>query len=424
MQKNLKLNAGFIANLCFQLTSIVGMFLMSPIMLKNYGKDVFIIWSIVNSICALLFIVDFGITSIAAREILKSVQTPNLFSWKSWKNFIIFHTKLIAFFSIFLSFIFIVHLSYQNKSGTNFQNLLIFIFTLIGTIAVILSHQQIIKFQILNKYSKVLLILAFIKIFETVVFLVLLMNSFNFIFIVFLINTIHLLQLFVLRHISNNSLPRRNSDQKIVTVMRFHGLTYISNILYSASTSLGIHATFILQSLMLNPSEILVILFSRMMVSPIRILSDALATGNFDKFIRSSLQIAPTIRKTSRPMVGLFKILVLFASGYLLLLIFAGSFLMDLISYGESNLNLALLILFGAATLLDGAIVIYMQASISNGTQGSKGTLYFSLTLLSLFLLIFLVEILGIYGGVLSILLCDIIFFVFIAFSKLFRFQF
>jgi hypothetical protein len=29
-----------------------------------------------------------------------------------------------------------------------------------------------------------------------------------------------------------------------------------------------------------------------MMVSPIRILSDALATGNFDKFIRSSLQIA------------------------------------------------------------------------------------------------------------------------------------
>jgi hypothetical protein len=159
------------------------------------------------------------------------------------------------------------------------------------------------------------------------------------------------------------------------------------------------------------------------MVSPIRILSDALATGNFDKFIRSSLQIAPTIRKTSRPMVGLFKILVLFASGYLLLLIFAGSFLMDLISYGESNLNLALLILFGAATLLDGAIVIYMQASIANGTQGSKGTLYFSLTLLSLFLLIFLVEILGIYGGVLSILLCDIVFFVFIAFSKLFRFQ-
>jgi hypothetical protein len=158
-----------------------------------------------------------------------------------------------------------------------------------------------------------------------------------------------------------------------------------------------------------------------MIVSPIRIFSDALAIGNFDKLIRNSLGFKPTDIRANMPVANLYKILFLFSTSYLLALFFLGDFIIDFISYGTSNLNVTLLFLFGFANIMDGAIVIFMQSSISNGSHGNKGVVYFVITLISLFLLIFLIDMVGVYGGAFSIIFCDLGFFLLIAFTKKFR---
>jgi hypothetical protein len=421
MLTKIRSNAGFLSNLMFSLTSIVGTFLLTPIIIKAYGKEVFILWSIVNSICALLFIVDFGITSVASRQFLKAHQHSRLFSWRTWRNYLYFHNKIIAISSLILTAGFLTQMNHKNFNVENLQNLLIFIFTLMGTIATILSHQQIIKFQVFDGYSTSLAILTMVKIFETAVTLFLMRLELNFSLITFLIASLHFMQLLVLKSVSKGRLPQRKSEKIVAADISFKISNYISTVLYSASSVFGIHATFIIQSLILNSNQVLIIVLSRMIVSPIRIFSDALAIGNFDKLIRTSIGFKPTNLRTYMPVANLYKILVLFSTSYLLALYFLGNFIINFISQGTSNLNVMLLFLFGLANIMDGAIVIYMQNSISNGSQGNKGVVYFVITLISMFLLIFLIDMVGIYGGAISILICDLSFFLLMVFAKKFR---
>jgi hypothetical protein len=421
MITKIKSNAGFLSNLTFSLTSIFGTFLLTPIIIKAYGKDIFILWSIVNSICALLFIVDFGITSVASRQFLKAHQHSKFFAWHTWGKYLHFHNRLILISSLILTAGFLTQMNHQNFKMGNLQNLLIFIFTLIGTIATVLSHQQIIKFQIFDGYSTSLTILTIIKILETALILFLMNLAMNFSLITFIIASLHLFQLFVLKHISNGRLPQKKSEKVDTIEIRFKISNYISTILYSASSVLGIHGTFILQSLILNSNQVLIIVLSRMIVSPIRIFSDALAIGNFDKLIRNSLGFKSINLRANMPVANLYRILVLFSTSYLLALFFVADFIINFISYGTSNLNVMLLCLFGLANIMDGSIVIFMQNSISNGSQGNKGIIYFVITLTSMFLLIFLVDLVGVYGGAISIVICDLGFFLLMAFTQKFR---
>ena len=149
MQSRIRTNAGFLANLTFSIFSVIGIFITTPLIIRNYDQDIYLLWSIVNSICGLLFILDFGITSVASREFLKSAGNPSEFSWSRWTRFRIFHNKILAIGTLFLLIIFYFQWQHKNLVGFSIENIFVFFFILVGTVATILSHQQIIKFQII-----------------------------------------------------------------------------------------------------------------------------------------------------------------------------------------------------------------------------------------------------------------------------------
>lgn len=410
MRIRISQHASFLANLAFTLSSVIGMLLMTPLIIKNYGQGIYLLWSLVNSACGLLFIVDFGITSVVAREFLEVFKKTANFSEKVWRGFLVFHGRILLVCSLVVSLVFILQWNQGNIFKFSPQNLLIFIFTLIATLATIVSHQQVLKFQIKNSYSSALAIIALVKIIETIVIILFLYLKISFTFVSMSIAIFHILQVFVLINLANRDLSRSVIDSSIYQHFEPQKLSFVSSILYSASSVLGIHATFILQSLFLAPTQVLVVILSRMVASPIRIFADSLAIGSFDKYIRRSLSNKSGQGTSKHLSMDLWLLLLGFSSIYMVLINSISKFSIEFLSHGQSTPNLLLLNLFCVATILDGSIVIYMQIAISSGNLNNAGSRYFLFTLICLILLVSLNQPFGVYAGVLSIILCDLLF--------------
>jgi hypothetical protein len=412
MHISVRQHVGFFANVTLTLSTIVGVFLMTPLIIRTYGQGIFLAWSLINSACGLMFIVDFGITSVMARKFHEIFQKTSNFSRRNWKDFLNFHAVIICTGSGFVIVIFLVQSSFGNVFRLSAQSFLVFIFTLTATLASIASHQQVLKFQILGRYSQVLTLLAFFKIIETGVVFLLINWRPPFVGIPFTVALIHILQFLVLRNLSNRWMFNDAEDTSSIQTLDFRRLNFVSSVLYSASSILGIHATFILQSLFLAPKQVLTVLICRMMSSPIRIFADSLAIGNFDKFIRKSLA-NDSKQIEHKKSWELWLLLLGFSGIYILLINLIGDFLFTFLSQGQSTSSLILLNLFCIATILDGAIVIYMQIAISAGSLDRAGSTYFLLTISSLILLVSFIQPIGIYAGVASIIFCDLLFFLF-----------
>jgi hypothetical protein len=309
-----------------------------------------------------------------------------------------------------VSLIFVFQWNQGNIFKFSTQNLLIFIFTLIATLATIVSHQQVLKFQIKNDYSHALIIIALVKIIETTIVILMLYLKISFTIVSMSIATIHIVQVLVLTNLANRDLYLSVIDSSIEQRFAPQKLSFISSTLYSASSVLGIHATFILQSLFLAPTQVLVVILSRMVASPIRIFADSLAIGSFDKYIRRSLSNKSGQGTSKQLPMELWLTLLVFSAIYMVLINSISKFVIIFLSHGQSTPNLSLIHLFCVATILDGSIVIYMQISISSGSLNNAGSRYFLFTLICLILLVFLNQPFGVYAGVLSIIFCDLLF--------------
>ncbi len=410
MLARIRYQAGFLANLTFTLSSVMGVLLMTPLIMKNYGQGKYLLWTLANAVCALLFIVDFGITSVVARKFIEIFEKPIDFSIEIWRGFLTFHVKILCVGSLLVSLTFAV-LWYQGAIIIfSAQNLLIFIFTLIATLATILSHQQVLKFQVGGLYSRGLTIIAIVRVIETIIVILLLYWSISFTLVTSAVAAIHIFQLFFLA--SDATTPSAPQAHELPTIRRFEQLQlkFTSSVLYSASSVLGIHATLIVQSLFLAPTQVLVVVISRMISSPIRIFADSLAIGSFDKYIRRSLANIEMQTHHKHLPVQLWSALFGFSAFYVLLINFTHKFVINILSDGQSIPNLLLLNLFCAATLLDGSVVIYTQVAISRGSLGQTGIRYFSITAFCLILLVPCIQIFGVYGGAISIIFCDLLF--------------
>jgi hypothetical protein len=410
MRIKIKQHLGFLANITLALSTIVGVFLMTPLILKTYGQEVFLVWSLVNSACGLLLIVDFGITSVMARKFLELFQKPSSFSKKTWGDFLSFHAVILAIGSGLVIVVFLIQSSFGNVFRISTQNVLVFAFLLIATLSTIACHQQIMKFQILGRYPQALTFIAFSKIIETGFVLLLISWQPPFATIPCTVAAIQFFQFLTLRNLANRWLLIHKKKPSIIQKIQFSRLNLVSSVLYSASSILGIHATFILQSFFLAPMQVLTVLICRMIASPIRIFADSLAIGNFDKFIRKSLSSNARNMELKRSTIELWLLLLGFSVIYMFLINIVSNFVFTFLSQGQSTSNVMLLNLFFIATIMDGAIVIYMQISISGGSLGRAGSTYFLVTLMSLVFLVTLIQSIGIYAGVFSIIFCDTIF--------------
>jgi len=413
MHRKFRQHIGFLANLAFTLTSVLGVFLMTPLIIRNYGQGVYLLWSLVNSACGLLFILDFGITSVIAREFLEVFKEATNFSRRIWKRFLVFHGKILFTGAGFVILIFIFQSNMGHVFKFSYQNLLIFLFTLLATLATIASHQQVIKFQVIGNYPRALIIIALAKIIETVIIFLMLYSEFSFVIITLLVAAIHIFQLLILTNVSNRQLSESEITASAGQNNELRKLSFISSVLYSASSVLGIHATFLVQSFFLSPKQLLIVLISRMISSPIRIIADSIAIGSFDKYIRKSLSNQAKKLPAKHSPVEPWLMLLGFSVIYVTLLNLVGKFIFGFLSHGQSTANLLLLNLFCLATLLDGAIVIYMQILISSGSLGNAGSLYFLITLVSFLFLASVILQFGVYAGVISIIVCDLLFFLF-----------
>jgi hypothetical protein len=407
----LRKHSGVISTLVFSIITTLGVLFMTPLVLQNYGSKLYILWSISNSVCALLFILDFGITSVASQKFLTLFERTGVFSRDTWREFIRFHSKTLALASIFLLAIFILQIYLQKNLQFSLYYLTIFILTVVSTLITILCHEQIIKYQIRNRYQTALNLITFFKLFELLLTLLMLFLAVNFIVICLSVVLIRCFQLVLLQSSTKMLFQKDNLIRVIHPGNTFPLRIFVGSMLYSSSSVLGIHATFLLQSIFMNPNETVTLLITRMIASPIRIFADSLAIGHFDGLLRKTLHSTNT-EPTHKPKSVILDHLVLFSftTAYFVFANLFGHALINFLSSGQLELNSLLLNLFCLATMLDGMIVIFMQFRISSGMQHRIGFSYLLTTILGLIMLLILVQHLDLYAGVISIIFCDLLF--------------
>lgn len=423
--KNIKIGRylGFYSNLILSLSTSVGLFLIIPLIISNYGQKALLIWSLVSSYCGLLLIFDFGITSVMARKLSELFKDTSSFSSRIWGHFLKFHAKILFIGSVLVFLIFIFQSIFGNILGLYTENILIFSFLLVATLSTIASHQQILKFHLLEIYPLALTFLAISKIIETGLIFLLIIARPPFPAIACAVAAIRIFEFLILRTFANQRLFNLRQNTSNVQGIDLRRLDFVSSVLYSASTILGIHATYILQSFFLTPNQVITVLISRMMAAPIRIFADSLAIGNFDKLIHKSLSSNVSKKQENKFIIFLWSLLLGFSGLYVLLINIVGDYFFNFLSQGKLSFNLVLMNLFVVATLLDGVIVIYMQTLISAGSLGRAGSAYFGLTIFSLVFLVPLINPLGMFAGVASIIFCDTLFFLYSARVKKSRVQ-
>jgi len=404
-------HSGVISTLLFSIITSSGILLMTPLILQNYGSNIYILWSISNSICALLFIFDFGITSVASQKFLSFFKNTKTFSKDSWVAFLRFHSKVLILASLSLLTFFFLQIHFQKNLRISISSVAIFLIILLSTLITVICHQQIIKYQIKENYHLALLILTVTKFFETILSLFLLFISVNFIAICASILAIRCLQLLVLQRLSKMSFHEKNKNLNAQKGPEFKLNIFMGTIFYSASSILGIHATFLLQSVFMNPNQIVTVLITRMVASPIRILADSLAIGNFDKFLKKA-GLNPNAKSSFTQMVLLREhwVLILFTMPFTAIVNFLGGDLVDFLSNGQLQVDFVLLNLFCLATVLDGLIVIFMQFRVAKGMQHGIGLMYLATTILGLISILIFVPYLDLYAGAASIILCNLLF--------------
>jgi len=417
-------HSGVISTLLFSIITSSGILLMTPLILQNYGSNIYILWSISNSICALLFIFDFGITSVASQKFLSFFKNTKTFSKDSWVAFLRFHSKVLILASLSLLTFFFLQIHFQKNLRISISSVAIFLIILLSTLITVICHQQIIKYQIKENYHLALLILTVTKFFETILSLFLLFISVNFIAICASILAIRCLQLLVLQRLSKMSFHEKNKNLNAQKGPEFKLNIFMGTIFYSASSILGIHATFLLQSVFMNPNQIVTVLITRMVASPIRILADSLAIGNFDKFLKKA-GLNPNAKSSFTQMVLLREhwVLILFTMPFTAIVNFLGGDLVDFLSNGQLQVDFVLLNLFCLATVLDGLIVIFMQFRVAKGMQHGIGLMYLATTILGLISILIFVPYLDLYVDAVSIILCDLLFISVKFFSKGLKFE-
>ena len=407
----IKKHSGVISTLIFSFITSFGILLMTPIILQNYGQNIYILWSISNSICALLYIFDFGITSVASQKFLSIFKNTGIFSKDSWAAFLRLHFKVLILASISLIIIFLLQIYFQKNLRISFSSFAIFLLTILSTLTTIICHQQIIKYQIKENYHMALYILSVTKLFETTLVIFLLFIAVNFVAICTSLLAVRCLQLLVLQRLSKMSFHEKNKNLNAHKGPEFKSSIFMGPILYSASSVLGIHATFLLQSIFMNPSQTVTVLITRMVASPIRIFADSLAIGNFDKFLNNSILDPSTkSRRTEMFLMREHWVLILFSIPYIAIANLLGRDLVDFLSSGQLQANFVLLNLFCIATVLDGLIVIFMQFRIAKGLQQWIGLMYLAATILGFIVLVILVPYLDLYAGAASIIVCNLLF--------------
>lgn len=417
-------HSGVISTLLFSIITSSGILLMTPLILENYGRNIYILWSISNSICALLYIFDFGITSVASQKFLSFFKNTKIFSKDSWVAFLRFHSKVLILASLSLLTIFFLQIYFQKNLRISISSVAIFLITILSTLTTVICHQQIIKYQIKENYYLALSILSVTKFFETILVIFLLFISVNFITICASILAVRCLQLLVLQRLSKMSFHEKNKNLNAQKGPEFKPNIFMGTIFYSASSVLGIHATFLLQSVLMNPNQIVTVLITRMIASPIRILADSLAIGNFDKFLKKAI-LNPNAKSSFTQMFLIREswVLILFTMPFTAIVNFLGGDLVDFLSSGQLQVDFVLLNLFCLATVLDGLIVIFMQFRIAKGMQHGIGLMYLATTILGLISILIFVPYLDLYAGAASIILCNLLFISVKLFSKGLKFE-
>jgi hypothetical protein len=220
------------------------------------------------------------------------------------------------------------------------------------------------------------------------------------------------------------SFNEKNNNLNTHMGLEFKPNIFMGTIFYSASSVLGIHATFLLQSVFMNPNQIVTVLITRMVASPIRIFADSLAIGNFDKFLRKSILNPSTkSKRTEMVLIREHWVLILFTIPYIVIANFLGRDIVGFLSNGQLQVNFVLLNLFCIATVLDGLIVIFMQFRIAKGLQYGIGLMYLATTIVGLIVLLILIPYLDLYAGAASIILCNLLFMSLKFFSKGLKFE-
>lgn len=420
----IKKHSAVVLMLLFSIITSSGILLTTPLILRNYSGATYILWSISNSICALLFIFDFGITSVASQKFLSFFKNAKIFSKDSWIAFLRFHSKVLIISSLSLLTIFLLQIYFQNNLPISISSVTVFLFTILSTVLTIIGHQQIIKYQIKDNYHTALSILTVTKLLETILVIVLLYLAVNFIAICASILAVRCFQLLVLQRLSKESFYEDNNNSNAQMELEFTLKIFKGSIFYSASSVLGIHATFLLHSVYMNTNQIVIVLITRMIASPIRIFADSLAIGNFDKFLRKSMLNSHTKSSfTEMVLTREYWALTLFTIPFTAIANFLGSNLVNFLTNGQLQVDFVLLNLFCLANWLDGLIVIFMQLRISKGMEHGIGQLYLATTFLGFIFIFIFVPYLDLYAGAASIIFCNVLFISMKLFSTGFKFE-
>jgi hypothetical protein len=375
-----------LANFSREGIASLAQFLMVPLFLASLGQSGYATWLTINSYTAFILMSDFGLLVVVTVYLTNSVTSRNVFVSDIWSRCRLLTLRLSVIIATLVFAIYwgIGYFLKGNVSGRKTE-IIVFIFLAILAIFSIWQHILLSNFQIHDKYGQAMSYLAIIRLVEVSVICILLtlkiqILELSFAYLVvrgmltlILWQKLRLVQAHPL-HVLENA-PAGTFRGLINPSIGIAALNFAS--------MLGIHGSFLVSTLWLNPRDLITLAIARMIASPIRMLSSALLIGTFPDFIKRDmapdrdLHLTP-LNKARSHFYLVFIAIVLSTS---VIIIFLSPLLWSFLSAGSLDYVISLILLFTVATILDAMIGLLAQAYVSRNQAHKIGYLYLTVTL-------------------------------------------
>jgi len=406
-----KLIQSVFSNFAREATTSISQLLLTPLYISRFGATDYAIWLLLSAYTAFVVLSDFGLSTAVIVNLRKTGLYFDLRNIRLWQQFIRITFSIGALFGVLiLGAVF----RFFTGEGQLHHGLLFYLITSILFIVlafqILQQHIFLYRMQIVDSYSKGMQFLFYIRICEVSVSALALYLHAGFIELLIINITVRAITLAVAkRNFSHTKNLERNSKDEVKQCdVREILKPAIGNGFIALSVVLGIHGSFVLAASWMNPTSLIALSLTRMLVAPIRLIAGALAQGSLPYLIAlvTESDARKSIQFFSKYLIGAMFLI----SASTALVLFSSQWLWNFLAKGTIDYSFNLLIFFIASVILDALCIFRLQLPTARNQSLVLGSCYLMTSALSLILQLQLSATLNVLAVPVGIISADIFF--------------
>ena len=401
------------SNFSREAATSIGQLALTPLYISRFGTNDYAVWLLLMAYTSFVVLSDFGLSTAVIVKLQSVDQIVDVSKIKIWGHYKKFTFALALGISTLVLCVTGLNFDMNEGSKLNHRSYLfltiLFIFLAFQTLR---QHNYLYRMQLLKIYNKGMQNLFYTRVLEILVLALGLYYKFTMIQLLILNIAIRELLLY---------LSLKSMTSRLSTLTQVKGEIFQASLaqvvrpatgngLFSMSVVLGIHGSFALASTWLSATSLVILSLTRMLVSPIRILSGSLLQGSLPHFIR--LETDTESRVTSNYFIKFIMVSAALIFCSALAILATSKLIWSFLSDESLNFSGTLVCLFMLSVAMDSVCAFRLQLPTIRNQSLRFGSIFFASTILSLMLQVFFSNQFDLLAVPLSIIVADIIFLV------------